>query len=96
MEEGSSTNLNELAHLEDPDRVKQKGRPALLKRIKPLIEEIRRKIAKEQKKKETKKQKLASKLGEKMYKIMKNINKNEKLRNIYLSMFQVQMGRQRR
>ncbi|RLN13479.1 hypothetical protein C2845_PM09G09500 [Panicum miliaceum] len=60
MAEGSSTNLHELAPLQDPDRVKQKGRPALPTRMKPQIEEIRRKMAKEKNKKETKKQKAPS------------------------------------
>ncbi|RLN11800.1 hypothetical protein C2845_PM09G13360 [Panicum miliaceum] len=50
-------NLLELVELQDPDRVKQKGRPALPTRLKPLIEEIRRKMAKEEKKKENKKNK---------------------------------------
>ena len=57
--QGSSANLLELADLHDPDRVKQKGRPALPTRLKPLIEEIRRKMAKEEKKKQNKKKNAA-------------------------------------
>ena len=57
--QGSSANLLELADLHDPDRVKQKGRLALPTRLKPLIEEIRRKMAKEEKKKQNKKKNAA-------------------------------------
>jgi hypothetical protein len=49
IEEGSSTNLLELVELHDPDRVKQKGRPALPTRLNPLIEEIRQKNGKRRK-----------------------------------------------
>jgi hypothetical protein len=59
--EGSSTNLHKVAHLQDPDRVKQKGRPTLPTRMKPLIEEIRRKMAKKQNKKQPRKRKASSK-----------------------------------
>jgi len=61
MAEASSANLHELGHLEDPEKVKQKGRPSLPTRMKPMIEEIRRKMAKEQKKKQPKKQKATGK-----------------------------------
>lgn len=48
-------NLLELGELNDPDKVKQKARLALPKRLKPLVEEIRRKVAREEKKKAAKK-----------------------------------------
>ncbi|CAN6339019.1 unnamed protein product [Urochloa humidicola] len=51
----TSTNLPELGELQDPDRIKNKGRPKLPRRIKPLIEEIRNKSIREEKKKNQKK-----------------------------------------
>jgi hypothetical protein len=49
--ESTSSTLQELAHLNDPTRVKQKGRPALPTKLKLRIEEIKQKIAREEKKK---------------------------------------------
>lgn len=48
----NTTDLLDLGELNDPDKVKQKGRPQLPTRLKPLVEEIRQKVAREEKKKQ--------------------------------------------
>uniref|UniRef100_K3ZZ47 SWIM-type domain-containing protein n=1 Tax=Setaria italica TaxID=4555 RepID=K3ZZ47_SETIT len=42
--QSSAANLDEITEQNDPRKVKQKGRPALTKRMKPLMEEIKQKI----------------------------------------------------
>ncbi|RLN08484.1 hypothetical protein C2845_PM11G16180 [Panicum miliaceum] len=59
--ESSSSTLRELPHLNDPTRVKQKGRPALPTRLKPRIEEIKQKIAREEKMKAKKSNQISPK-----------------------------------
>jgi hypothetical protein len=54
-----NTYMHTLAELNDPDRVKPKGRPALPTSLKPLVEEIRKKMIREEKKKARKRNPLS-------------------------------------
>lgn len=52
--QSSEANLEGITELNDPDKVKQKGRPCLPRRLRPLIEEIKQKAIRQEKKKNSK------------------------------------------
>jgi hypothetical protein len=71
--------LEGITELNDLEKVKQKGRPCLQRRLRPLIEEIRQKAIRQEKKKNSK----ATKSDGNVFEINKNLinNTEESMKN---------------
>jgi hypothetical protein len=72
--QSSKANLEGITELNDPDKVKEKGRPCLPRRLRPLIEEIRQKAIRQEKKKTSK----ATTSAGNVFEINKNFINNTK------------------